>query len=182
MLVCCHEELWQRDAGSASRESQAAGRLSALTLKHGRACASHPAAISTPGAIASRTAVAGSAWSAAARPPPRPAGDAVGDGGPGWHIAAVPFRGRARAQGTVERDDRGPCRSAGDYADRADQAGGWRLAPPTGRRHLSFVGPGHARSGGLRLARAAVRPPGQAAGEPTAPTPARRWPSMWSTI
>src|SRR5215469_16640523 len=119
-----------RAPGSADSEIEVGGRLSAPTLNYGRARGCHSTAAraqagtTAAAAAAAGAALAGGARPAAACPPPGSAGDALGDGGPGRDIAAVPVRGRARAQGAVERDDRGSRRSAGHHARRTDGAGG----------------------------------------------------------
>src|SRR5215472_16283573 len=93
---------------SADSEIEATGRPSAPTLNYGRARGCHstaantPAGTTAPAAAAAGTTLAGGARPATACPPPGSAGDALGDGWPGRDIAAVPVRGRARAQGAVE--------------------------------------------------------------------------------
>src|SRR5215475_64101 len=145
-----------RPPGSADSEIEASGRPSAPTLNYGRAREGHPTSATPPAGTTARpaasagAALAGGARPAVACPPPGSAGEALGDGGPGRDIAAVPVRGRARAQGALERDDRGSRRSAGDHAHRADRAGSRRSAPPPGHRRSPRIRPGHALAGGVR--------------------------------
>src|SRR5690349_10265822 len=108
-------------AGSAGSETTRETRQSALTLRYGRARERVSAATRTqartraetpPGASAGIAApgapLAGRTRPAAPAPAAGTAGDTVRDGGPGRDLAAVPLRGRARSQGTLQRDDRGP--------------------------------------------------------------------------
>lgn len=127
-----------------------------------------------PATTACRTIVAGSARSAHSRPARTPGGNACGDGRPSWPVTAVPVRDRTRAEGTVQRNDRGPRRSARNHSYWTDRAGRWRFAPSAWHERDGQVRPGHARLRGVvRLVPAAVtasclcRPsrPG-----PTAPT------------
>src|SRR6478736_10521982 len=130
-----------------------------------------------PGAPGPGAPLAGSARSATPGPAPGTAGDAVRDGGPGRDLAAVPVRDRARPQGTLQRDDRGPGRRAGHHAHRPHRTGRRRPAPPdVPRAARGPYPPGPHRPGrrarprrlGLRRARGPC-PPGP-------PVPAARAP------
>src|SRR5436305_6551611 len=117
--------------GSAGSETTRERVFEAFTLRYGRARERVSAAARTPtrtraetpsgpsaGTTAPGAPLAGSTRPAAPAPAPGAAGDAVRDGGPGRDFAAVPLRGRARPQGTLQRDDRGPGRRAGHHAHR----------------------------------------------------------------
>src|ERR1700732_2417246 len=123
---------------SAGSETAAYGRSAARTLSYGRARESRSAASRSPSGAAvprtdaprtpvprtPRTPVAGGARSASAHAAPGSGGNPGRDGRSGRDLAPVPVRGRARPQGTLQRDDRGPGRRAGHHAHRADRAGG----------------------------------------------------------
>src|SRR5580704_5562866 len=118
--------------GSAGSETTRVRAFNALTLRYGRARERVSAATRTPtrtraeapaGTASPGAPLAGSARPAAPAPAPGTAGNAVRDGGPGRDLAPVPVRDRARPQGTLQRDDRGPGGRAGDHAHPADRAG-----------------------------------------------------------
>src|ERR1700730_978331 len=102
------------DVESAGSETSACGRTSVCRLNYGRARESRSAAPGTPGAATIRRTsgcgapVAGGARPASAVVAPGSAGNPGRDRGPGRDLAPVPVRDRARPQGALERDDRGP--------------------------------------------------------------------------
>src|SRR5690349_18457720 len=126
--------------GSAGSETQRETGRAALTLRYGRArervsAATRTSAGTTPADTSAGTAspgatLAGSARPATPGPAPGTAGDAVRDRGQGRDLAAVSLRDRARPQGTLQRDDRGPGRRAGHHAHRPHRTGRRRPAPP----------------------------------------------------
>src|SRR5689334_17022161 len=119
--------------GSAGSETQRETGRAALTLRYGRArervsAATRTSAGTTPADTSAGTAspgatLAGSARPATPGPAPGTAGDAVRDRGQGRDLAAVSLRDRARPQGTLQRDDRGPGRRAGHHAHRPHRTG-----------------------------------------------------------
>src|SRR5580704_18159574 len=104
--------------GSAGSETTRVRAFNALTLRYGRARERVSAATRTPtrtraeapagtsaGTASPGAPLAGSTRPAAPAPAAGTAGDALRDGGPGRDLAAIPLRGRARPQRTLQRDD-----------------------------------------------------------------------------